>query len=111
MTRYQRSMQIWILLTSATIERKTYTYGEIADILGFEGAGVMGQFLGLIMRLCENDEYPPLTILVVNKETGLPGDGLSTIDKVNSDRERVFNFNWFGVEPPQIEDFEEADRQ
>jgi len=111
MTRYQRSMQIWILLTSATLNRKTYTYGEIAGLLGFKGAGVMAQFLAPIMWLCENNNYPPLTIIVVNQETGLPGDGLSTIEEVNTDREKVFNFTWFEIEPPQIEDFRQADRQ
>ncbi len=107
---YQRSMQIWMLLTSAALNRKTYTYGEIAKILGFKSANVMSQFLNPIMRLCKNNEYPPLTVLVVNQETGLPGDGL-IIEEVNSDREKVFNFDWFRIKPPQIKDFEEADRQ
>ncbi|CAC9614933.1 hypothetical protein [uncultured Gammaproteobacteria bacterium] len=109
MTKYQRSTQIWTLLVSAALSRKTYTYGDVAGILGFKGAGVMTQFLDPIMKLCENSEYPPLTVLVVNQETGLHGEGLS-IEKVNSDREKVFNFDWFDIEPPQIENFKEADR-
>ena len=109
MTKYQRSTQIWTLLTSAALERKTYTYGGIADTLGFKIPIVVAQFLGPIMWLCEDNEYPPLTVLVVNQETGLPGDGLSTIDEVNSDREKVFNFDWFGIEPPQIKDFQDAE--
>lgn len=110
MTRYQRSSQIWALLTYAARERKSYTYGDVADILGFSGAGTMAQFLGPIMWLCEDNEWPPLTVLVVNRETGLSGEGLSTIEEVNEDREAVFNFDWFGLEPPQNQDFKEADR-
>ncbi len=110
MTRYQRSMQIWSLLICAANDRKTYTYGDIAEILGMKGAGVMAQFLGPIMWLCEDSKCPPLTVLVVNQETGLPGDGLTTIENVNKDRENVFNFDWFSVEPPSLEDFESADR-
>jgi hypothetical protein len=53
---------------------------------------------------------PPLTVLVVNQETGLPGEGLSTLEEVNEDREAVFDFDWFGLEPPQNQDFKEADR-
>ena len=83
MTKYQRSMQIWTLLVCAAYERKTYTYGEIVEILGMGGAGVMSQFLGPIMLYCEDSEYPPLTVLIVNQDTGLPGDGLTTIENVN----------------------------
>ena len=110
MTRHERSMQIWMLLSTAARERRSYTYGDIARILGMKGAGVMAQFLGPIMWLCEDKGYPPLTVLVVNQETGLPGEGLSTIHEVNADREQVFNFDWFAIEPPQTKDFQKADR-
>jgi len=89
MTRYQRSSQIWSLLICAARERNSYTYGGIADILGFGGAGTMAQFLGPIMWLCEDKGLPPLTVLVVNQETGLPGEGLCTLEAVNEDRESV----------------------
>ncbi|MCP4206106.1 MAG: hypothetical protein GY767_03530, partial [Shimia sp.] len=78
----------WMLLVCAARERKTYTYGQIAKILGMGGAGVMGQFLGPIMWWCEDKKYPPLTVLVVKQDTGLPGEGLSTIEEVNEDREQ-----------------------
>jgi len=110
MTRYQRSSQIWSLLICAANERKSYTYGDVADILGFGGAGTMAQFLGPIMWLCEDNEWPPLTVLVVNQDTGLPGEGLSTLEEVNEDREAVFSFDWFSLEPPQTTDFDSADR-
>lgn len=110
MTRYQRSCQIWSLLICAANERKSYTYGDVAEILGFGGAGTMAQFLGPIMWLCEDNEWPPLTVLVVNQDTGLPGEGLSTLEEVNEDREAVFGFDWFSLEPPQTEDFENADK-
>ncbi len=111
MTRYQRSSQIWSLLTVAAKNRQSYTYGEIAEILGFGGAGVMAQFLGPIMWLCEDNSWPPLTVLVVQHDSGLPGPGLTTIEDVNKDRESVFNYDWFAIEPPQNQDFERSDRQ
>jgi hypothetical protein len=110
MTRYQRASQIWALLICAARERKTYTYGNVADILGFGGAGVMAPFLGCIMWFCEENKLPPLTVLVVNQGTGLPGEGLSTLEEVNQDREAVFRFDWFGIEPPQNSHFESVDR-
>ena len=111
MTKYQRSCQIWSLLICAARERKTYTYGDVAKILGYSGAGVMGNQLGPIMFYCKDNGLPPLTVLVVNQETGLPGEGLSTLEEVNIDREKVFNFDWFSLEPPQVSDFEKSDRQ
>jgi hypothetical protein len=110
MTRYQRASQIWSLLVCAARERKTYKYGDVAEILGFAGAGVMAQILGCIMWFCDENGFPPLTVLVVNKETGLPGEGLSTLEEVNKDREAVFGFNWFGIDPPQNIDFERVDQ-
>ena len=109
MTRYQRSSQIWSLLVCAARERKTYRYGDLAEILSFGGAGVMAPLLGCIMWFCEKNQLPPLTVLVVNQTSGLPGEGLTTLENINSAREEVFNFDWFGLEPPQNADFEEAD--
>jgi hypothetical protein len=108
MTRYQRSVQIWTLLVVAARERKSYTYGQMAKILGMDGAGVMAQFLGPIMYYCQKRGCPPLTVLVVNQKSGLPGDGLSTLKNVNEDREKVFRFDWFSIEPPETQDFENA---
>ncbi len=110
MNRYQRSLQIWTLLVCAARERKSYTYGEIAEILGMGGAGVMAQFPGPIMWYCKDNGLPPLTVLVVKQETGLPGEGLCTLNEVNSDREQVFNYDWFALDPPKTEDFKKADR-
>ena len=109
MTKHERASQIWSLLICAARERKTYKYGDIADILGFGGAGVLGQQLGPIMKYCATNNLPPLTVLVVNQETGLPSEGLVTLEEVNTDRESVFSYNWFSLNPPQVTDFEDVD--
>ena len=72
MTRYQRALQIWSLLVCGARDRRTYTYGEVADILGMKGAGVLGQFLAPILCYCDHIHLPPLTTLVVNQKSGLP---------------------------------------
>ena len=71
----------------------------------------MAQFLDPVMRYCELHDHPPLTVLVVNQTTGLPGEGLSTSEDINADRERVFGNSWFSVEPPESTDFDAAGRQ
>ena len=110
MTRYQRALQIWSLLVCAARDRRTYTYGDLADVLGMDGAGVMAQFLGPIMYYCREHQLPPLTVLVVNQNTGQPGPGLTTLENLDRDREKVFAHDWFQTKPPESGDLEEATR-
>jgi alkylated DNA nucleotide flippase Atl1 len=107
MTRDKRAMQIWMLLVCAAREGKIYAYSDIAKILKV-GNRDIGKYLGPIMWYCENKKYPPLTVLVVKKNAGVPGKGLTTVDDVDKDRAKVYKYDWFAIEPPQISDFENA---
>lgn len=99
-------MQIWQILIGAAHNRQTLTYGQVAERLELAGAGILSPFLGCIMKYCDEHKLPPLTCLVVNQETGVPGDGLTTIENLPQDRERVYRENWFAKYPLQIKDFE-----
>ncbi len=57
------------------------------------------------MRYCKQNNLPPLTIVVVSETTGSPGEGLTTIGNENSDREAVFNYDWYNLYPPSEVDF------
>ena len=83
------------------------TYGMLADMLGFKKAGAFSQILDYISVYCKQNELPPLTVLVVTASSGLPGTGLTNVD-LNADREAVFNFDWFGLYPPTVEEFKES---
>jgi putative restriction endonuclease len=98
-------LQIWQLLIGAARLRQTLTYKLVAETIGM-GAGTMSQPLELIMRFCEREQLPPLTVLVVNQETGRPGSGLSTLEEINRDRECVFNYEWFRMTPLRMEALE-----
>lgn len=106
MTRSERAMQVWQILISSAHNRQTLTYGHLAQYLGFEGAGVFSQILNCIMCYCDAEGLPPLTCLVVNQITGLPGPGLTTIEDLPTDREAVYNHNWFSLYPLKVEDFQ-----
>ena len=67
---------------------------------------MLAPILGQIMNYCKNTGLPPLTCLVVNQDTGLPGAGLSTVEDLPRDREAVYRKNWFGLPPVQVSDFE-----
>ncbi len=110
-TLYYRALQIWQILVSKASNRQSMTYVNLSDMVG--GSVIprdMGRHLNPIMRYCQINGLPPLTILVVNRRTGEPGQGLSSINALNMDREKVFNYGWFGIVPPTLEEFERADR-
>jgi alkylated DNA nucleotide flippase Atl1 len=102
-----RALQIWQILIAKASNRQTLTYGQLAKILGFQGAGTLAPILGHIMYYCQQENLPPLTVIVVNQKTGLPGDGLTNAD-LNADREAVFQYDWFGVFPPTPEELDQA---
>lgn len=103
-TQAERALQIWQILISAASQRQTLTYGMVATLLEFKGAGILAPILGCLMRYCERNNFPPLTCIVVNQQTGLPGEGLTTIQNLNKDREAVYKFNWFTLMPPTLEE-------
>ncbi len=103
-----RAVQIWQILTGKAFNRQITTYGEVAEILGYEGAGVLSRQLGHIMFFCAQNKLPALTVLVVNGETGLPGEGLETKKDLHKEREDVFNYDWYSIFPPTSEEFSEA---
>lgn len=106
MTRSERAMQVWQILVGAAHNSQTLTYGQIAEFLEIDGAGVFAQILGCIMSYCAANGLPPITCLVVNQTTGLPGAGLTTVANLPTDREAVYVQNWYSLQPVQIADFE-----
>ena len=112
-TVYNRAMQIWLVLIGMAHNRQTMTYGALARTLGYtsQGAQFVTRLLDPVMRYCQENNLPPLTVLVVNSETGKPGAGLSTLEDIDKDRARVFNHDWFHICPPTKGEFEEAHRK
>ena len=61
------------------------------------------------MYYCQQNGLPPLTVIVVNKDTGLPGDGLDVpTSEQNAAREKVFQYKWFDIIPPDAEELKKA---
>jgi hypothetical protein len=102
-----RSLQIWQILIAAAHNRQILTYGILAKHLGYKGAGVFASQLGHVAFYCNQNGLPPLTSLVANEKTGLPGEGIPAED-TSADREVVFRFNWFDIVPPLPSELREA---
>lgn len=107
-TTRTRAIQIYQILVGAAHRREILTYQILAKLIGYKGAGVLDRQLGHLMYWCSQNNLPPLTVLVVNKSTGLPGWGLVEAVDLNSDRERVFNFNWYELVPPTVENLPDS---
>ena len=110
MTKYERAKALWPLLVEAARERRTYTYSDLAPNIGVRGGRPMANYLGPIMHFCEARTLPPLTAVVVNKTTGLPGPGLTASKDPEKDKLRVFAFDWRTIDAPTAEELQLASK-
>lgn len=106
-SRPSRALQIWLILIGAAHNRQIITYGHLTKLFGMKMSVALTQPLGHIMYYCIQNNLPPLTVLVVNKETGRPGDGLLGTD-LDAAREKVFEYPWYDLVPPTREELDAA---
>jgi hypothetical protein len=104
-TRAARAQQIYAVLIGYAARRQTLTYGQLGDLIRFKEIRFIGQFLNPIMAYCEREDIPPLTSIVVDDATGLPGDGFNSRDKpLCENQSDVYHHDWFGFYPPSLAD-------
>ncbi len=107
MNRSQRAAQIWSVLALAARNRQVLTYSMLAGLTGIAQVG-LGRCLEPIQSYCLARELPPLTILVVGKRTGMPGDGFVAAQDIPRTQQVVFSFDWIGHGCPSPSDLEHA---
>jgi len=78
MTTYERALQIYQILIGAAHDRRILTYEMVGKHIGVPQQG-LANHLEHIMRYCQRESLPPLTCLVVQKGSGIPGPGLTTV--------------------------------
>ncbi|MCS4534011.1 hypothetical protein [Neisseria montereyensis] len=106
-THITRAIQVWLILLSAAMNRQTMTYTDLSvKMYEHYAAGVLGGILEYIAVYCNQNELPPLTAIVVNKETGLPGLSIPVEADLNRVREQVYQFDWYSIFPPTEQEFE-----
>lgn len=97
----QRAYNAWPLLIDCAKKGKTITYGDLASKLNLHHRAIR-YILDIIQSYCLSERLPPLTILVVSKIGGKPGDGFIAwdIDHFETGLQKVFQFNWNNLENP-----------
>lgn len=98
----ERAAQIWAVLALAARNRQVLTYPLVSKLIGVPHAG-LGQLLEPIQSYCLIHDLPPLTILVVSSESGLPGVGFIAAKDIPKTQQVVFDFDWLAHGAPSPE--------
>ena len=109
MTASERAAQIWCGLALAARNRQVLTYDIVSKLTGVPRPG-LGQVLEPVQSYCLVKQLPPLTILVVSQDSGLPGQGFIAAQDIPATQMQVFDFDWLGHGAPSPEDLEAAVR-
>ena len=99
MTLSQRAVQLWPLLVHCAQQRQTLTYGQLETLTGLHRAG-FGKVLARIGAYCRHQRAPTLDVLVVQSDSGVPGEGFGAPDELPRAQAAVFNFDWSAVPAP-----------
>ena len=107
MTKEERACQIWGILAWAAKNRQSLTYSHLSKLIGVPTAG-LGQLLEPIQSYCILENLPPLCILVVQQDSGIPGSGFigAKASEFAKSQIQVFSFDWLEYGNPQPEGFE-----
>ncbi|HDO1314066.1 MGMT family protein [Aeromonas veronii] len=98
--RYEQAHFIWIILSGWVLFNpgKTITYGELAKLLGYQPqAGItLGNALGIVSLYCLYNDLPPLSCIVVIKDTNTPGweDLIPKGSTLEEEQRKVWNTKW-----------------
>jgi hypothetical protein len=106
---WDQAEQVWVVLTAVAMakqtgKKKTVTYGELAEWMGYNPAEgyTLVPALTLVGQMCLATKLPPLNVLVVTKHGQQPGDELVlgpgfTVAKA---QKAVLSVNWFEWRAP-----------
>ncbi|MGL5335984.1 MAG: hypothetical protein ACRC9R_07555 [Enterovibrio sp.] len=106
--RYEQAHAIWNILSALVLFRpqETITYGELAELLGYpaQAGRTLQEALGCVSLYCRENDLPPLSCIVVNKQTNMPGwEGMipegETLEEA---QEGVWDTQWHLYRTPAI---------
>ncbi len=109
MDEYQRSVQLWSVLTLAARNQQILSYDMVGQLTGVPRMG-LGRQLGNVAAYCSTHDLPALTSLVIEQKSGVPAVDLPgpKIQDIHAEQARVFVCNWLSHSVPKVEDFRAA---
>ena len=105
--KYARSAQAWLALVAQATQRRTTTYDALGALL-LSHSLTLRSDLDPIDDYCNQHGLPPLAVVCVDPKTGEPSRGNVGVFRLDKNRERVFNHDWFALVPPTPEEIKEA---
>jgi hypothetical protein len=101
MNQFELASLAWGPLVQSAAQHHLLTYQDLTQPLGLRGARPVRFALGLIQSLCLEKRLPPLTSIVINKHTKLPGLGfIAWTGDLQEAHDSVFAFDWSSVPAP-----------
>ena len=97
-------VKTYLILVGMATRRQTIPYNYIAQETRVAARAVGGLCLDPISLYCQANNFPNLTSIVVNKETGEPGNSYVPRETLYRDRERVYDFPWLDYAPPTFQE-------
>ena len=107
MKRTETAVAVWAVLTLSATKRHILTYSLLARLIGVPRSG-LGRFLEPIQSYCILNSLPPLTSIVVEAQTGRPGDGFIAASNLPQAQAETFAYDWLNQTVPQPQDFRQA---
>lgn len=95
MNRNERAAQIAPLLVYAAQHKHILTYDEVWKCSGMNMAG-LGSVLEVIKSVCEENDLPPLTMIVVKKHQGQSTHFKGAAD-YHENMMKVYNYDWYKI--------------
>lgn len=110
MSRFDQTACIWPLLVFAAENRRVLTYDLLGRLIGVREHD-LGPLLEPIQSYCILKGRPPLTSIVVNARSGLPGEGFIAASNLPQAQAETFLFDWLAYPAPSRDDYREAVRK
>ena len=103
----ERAAQIWPVLAWAATSRQVLRYRILGKLIGVPARG-LGQLLEPVQSYRLLHGLPPLTILVVSEDTGLPSSGFTAASDISKTQLSVFQHDWLDAGAPSPEELATA---
>lgn len=106
--REEQAHFVWISLVSWILFHKneTITYGTLAELLGYspQAGRTLAEALGTVSLYCLYNKLPPLSCIVVAKNSNSPGwEGMIPPgSSLEEEQKKVWSINWNLYRTPSV---------